>query len=445
MDLRARFHLDALATDPRREGIAGLTTFASMAYILVVNPGLLAAAGMDPAGLVTVTALAAAIGTLLMAALTNYPLALAPGMGLNAFFALSVCAGMGVPWQAALGMVFWNGVLFLALSLSGARERLADAIPECLKVGVQAGIGLFIGFIGLRGAGVIVASPATLVTLGDLGEPARLLTLAGIVAAAGLQALGLRAGILVAILGVTAIGLWTPLGDGTVTRAPEALIGAPAGIGETLFALDLGYTWRHPAEALPVILALLFVDLFDTIGTLIGVSRQAGLTDARGRLPRMGRALIADASATVIGACLGTSTTTSYIESSAGVEAGGRSGLVGVVVAACFVGALVFAPVIAVIPPQATAAALVVVGAAMLRGLRHLDFDDRPAVIGAFVTLLAMPLAFSISDGIALGFVVYAAVMAIAGRGRELGAVTWALAALCLAHFVGPALWRVIG
>jgi AGZA family xanthine/uracil permease-like MFS transporter len=439
------FRLDELGSDVPREVFAGLTTFAAMAYILVVNPGILAAAGMATAGLITVTALAAASGTLLMAALTNYPLALAPGMGLNAFFALTVCAGMGIPWQAALGMVFWNGVFFLGLSLSGLRGRLAEAIPEPLKIGVQAGIGLFIGFIGLRGAGVVVASPATLVTLGDLGEPALLLTLAGVIVAGALVALGVRAGILAAILGVTIVGAWVPLGDGTVTALPPSIVGAPAGIGETLFALDLGYTWRHPATALPVVFALLFVDLFDTIGTLVGVSRQAGLVDRDGRLPKLGRALTADAAATVIGACLGTSTTTSYIESAAGVEAGGRSGLVGVVVAACFVAALIFAPLLAAIPAHATAAALVLVGAAMLRGLRGLDFDDRPGVLAAFVTLLAMPLAFSISEGIALGFLVYAGVMVLVGRGRELGALTWVMVALCLAHYVGPALARALG
>ncbi|MCA9662263.1 MAG: NCS2 family permease, partial [Myxococcales bacterium] len=236
------FRLDELGSDVPREVFAGLTTFAAMAYVLVVNPGILAAAGMATPGLVTVTALAAAIGTLLMAALTNYPLALAPGMGLNAFFALTVCAGMGIPWQAALGMVFWNGIFFLLLSLSGLRGRLAEAIPEPLKIGVQAGIGMFIGFIGLRGAGVIVASPATLVTLGDLGDPALLLTLAGVIVAGALVALEVRAGILAAILAVTIVGAWVPLGDGTVTDLPPSIVGAPAGISETLFALDLGYT-----------------------------------------------------------------------------------------------------------------------------------------------------------------------------------------------------------
>ncbi|MCB9569620.1 MAG: NCS2 family permease [Myxococcales bacterium] len=267
---------------------------------------------------------------------------------------------------------------------------------------------------------------------------------AGIIAAAAMVTVGVRAGILVAILGVSALGLVVPLGEATVTSPPEALVGIPAGIGETFLALDLGYTWRHPWEALPVVLALLFVDLFDTIGTLIGVSRQAGLVDREGRLPRMGRALSADAAATVIGACLGTSTTTSYIESAAGVEAGGRSGLVGVVVAGCFLVALIFAPLIAVIPPQASAAALVVVGASMLGGLAGLDVGDRPALLGAFVTLLAIPLTFSISEGIALGFVVHAGVMALAGRGRELGGLTWILTLLCVAHLVGAALARAL-
>ncbi len=436
------FKLSAQGTTPRREVVAGLTTFAAMAYILTVNPAILSATGMEPAGLVTVTALAAALGTLFMALLTNYPIALAPGMGLNAFFAYTVVLGMGVPWEAALGLVFWNGVLFLGLSVTGVRGMIAEAIPDNLKIGVQAGIGLFIAFIGLKNSGIIVANPATFVTLGDLSQPQPLLALLGLVVAVGLVFWRVPGAILLAILGITVIGFFVPTGTSEtgqatfLTARPEALISPPAGIGQTFFALDLLYPFKNFGQAWAIILALLFVDMFDTIGTLLGVSRRAGLTDAEGRLPRIGRALSADAAATIAGASLGTSTTTAYIESATGVQAGGRTGLTGVVVAGCFLLALIFTPLILIVPTVATAPALIMVGIFMTQGLKHLDFDDLLLVAPAFVTMLTMPLAFSISEGIGLGFITHVGLQLVAGRARRVSWLTYLLAALFLAHYI---------
>ncbi len=434
--LEKLFHLTENKTNPRREIIAGLTTFAAMSYILVINPEILSASGMGKEGLITVTALAAVIGTLLMAFLTNYPIALAPGMGLNAYFAFTVCAAAGVPWQGALAMVFWNGIIFLLLSITGLRTRITEAIPTALKIGVQCGIGLFIAFIGLRNGGIIVRDNVTFVRLGDLSEPSALLVLFGVIATFALVQRKVLGGIIISILAITLIGLGVPHNEGMVTTAPDSLWSLPSGIGETFFALDILYPLTHLAEAWKVILALLFVDLFDTIGTLIGVSRQAGLVDEQDSLPKMGRALTSDACATVVGACLGTSTTTSYIESAAGVQAGGRTGLTSTTVAACFLLALLFSPVIIIIPPEATAPALVMVGIFMMQGISKLNFGDLTHLAPAVLTMMVMPLAFSISDGLAVGFLVYVGTMLLVGRWRQVSLLTTALAIVFLLFFV---------
>lgn len=439
------FQLRAHGTTVRTEIVAGITTFAAMSYILVVNPGLLANAGMGFEGLITVTALAAAIGSLLMAFLTNYPIALAPGMGLNAYFAFTVCLGLGVPWQAALGMVFWNGILFILLSVTGIRSRIADSIPAPLKTGVQCGIGLFIAFIGLKNGGVVVDNPATLVTIGDLSQPSVFLVILGIVLTVTLVLKKVPGAIILAILAVTAIGFVIPKGEGMVTALPAGIIGAPSGIGETFFQLDLFWPFQNFNAALPIIFAMLFVDMFDTIGTLIGVSRHAGLVDQQGRLPKMGNALTADACATLVGSLLGTSTTTSYIESAAGVESGGRTGLTAVVVAGCFLLALIFTPIIAIIPPEATAPALVMVGIFMMEGIRHLNFDDIKELAPAVVAMLMMPLAFSISEGIAIGFIVYVGIMLLTGRIRNVPWLTSALAVVFIIHYLYPLFARLGG
>lgn len=437
MIIEKLFRLRENQTTIRREIIAGLTTFAAMSYILVVNPGILSATGLDFQGLITVTALAAAFGSLAMALLTNYPIALAPGMGLNAYFTYTVVLTQGIPVEAALGLVFWNGILFLGLSLTGVRARIANAIPTSLRIGVQCGIGLFIAFIGLQNAGLVIDHPVTLVTLGDLSNPGPLLALAGLLLMVFLVYREVPGAIVLGILALTFVGLLLPtVGGGSITPAPRGLVSAPRGIEETFLKLDLLYLFKYFNEVWPILLALLFVDLFDTIGTLIGVSRRANLLDREDNLPKMSRALTADAAATTLGALLGTSTTTSYVESAAGVEAGGRTGLTSVTVAICFLLALIFTPLLTIIPPEATAPALILVGIFMVHGMSRLDFDDLTEVAPAFVTMLAMPLTYSISEGIGLGFITYVVVKGTTKRSSEVSLLTAILALVFLLHYL---------
>ena len=436
------FHLRDNGTNPRTETIAGLTTFAAMAYILAVNPAILSLAGMDKGALITATALAAAFTTLAMALMTNYPIALAPGMGLNAFFAFTMCGAYKVPWQGALGLVFWEGVVFLILTLTGVRQKIVEAIPASLKVAIGCGIGLFIAFIGLKNGGVIVANPATLVGLGDLSQPGPLLVIFGILLTAVLIIRRVPGAIILGVLALTVLGLFLhgPVVPGKptmmITARPEAFVSAPASLAPTFLKLDFIYLFRHFGQAVPLLLTLLFVDLFDNVGTLLGVCKRAGLLDANGNLPRIGRALIADAGAAMFGACLGTSTTTSYIESAAGVEEGGRTGLTSVVTAACFLLAMFFVPVINAIPELATAPALVIVGVFMMQGVLEIDFTDFAVAVPAVLTLLVMPLAFSISNGIAMGFVVYAVLMLATGRGRQVTPLAYVLSVLFFLYFI---------
>lgn len=430
------FHLRAHGTTVKTECLAGLTTFAAMSYILVVNPSILGLSGMPVAGLITVTALAACLGTLFMAWSTNYPIALAPGMGLNAFFAYTICMTRDIPWEAALGIVFWNGILFLALTLTGVRTRIAEAIPAELKIGVQCGIGLFIAFIGLKNAGLVVSHPATFVTLGDLSDPAVLLALAGILLTIVLVIKNVTGAILLSIIALTVTGTMIPTDNGALTATPEAIIGMPDPINDTLLAMDIWYPLTHFAETWDLIFALMFVNMFDTIGTLLGVSRRANLLNRQGKLPLIGRAMTADATASIAGAALGTSPVTSYVESAAGVSSGGRTGLTGLVVAGCFLVALFLTPLMKVIPLMATTPALIMVGILMMDSIRQLDFDDTGALATASVALLAMPLTFSISEGIALGFITYVAVMLGTGRHREVSAITYILAVVFLLRYV---------
>ena len=429
------FRLQAHNTSVRTEIIAGITTFAAMSYILAVNPDILSAAGLDKASMITVTALAAAIGTFLMAALTNYPIALAPGMGLNAMFAFTIVLGHGIAPGDALGMVFWNGVFFLLLSVTGIRTKIAESIPPNLRVGVQCGIGLFIAFLGLKGAGIIAADPNTFVTIGDLSKTGAIFAILGFVLAVFLVTRKVPGAIIISVMAVTFIGVILP-GDMSFAQMPTGLVSKPAGIGDTFFKLNLLYPFQNFSEVFTLILALLFVDLFDTIGTLIGVSRRADLLDEDGNLPKIGNALTADASATVIGALLGTSTTTSYVESAAGVEAGGRTGLTGVTVGVCFLLALFFTPIILIIPPHATAPALVMVGVFMMQGFKHIDMDDIVLLAPAFVTMLTMPLTFSISEGIGLGFITHVAIQVILGRFKQVSFVTYLMAILFSLHYL---------
>lgn len=434
--LERLFKLEQKGTNLKTEFIAGLTTFAAMSYVLVVNPSILGAGGMPIEGLITVTAIAACLGTLLMAFMTNYPIAMAPGMGLNAFFAFTICLTREIPWDAALGIVFWNGVLFLLLSVTGVRTKIAEAIPAALKIGVQCGIGLFIAFIGLKNAGLVVDHPATFVTIGSLAEPATLLALAGIVLTIVLVIKKVTGAILISVLVLTLIGAFIPVGDGYLTQHTDEFVGAPDSITSTLFAMDIMYPIEHFAETWDLIFALLFVNMFDTIGTLIGVSRRANLLDKQGKLPKIGKAMTADAAASVVGAAIGTSPVTSYVESAAGVSAGGRTGLTSVFVALCFVLALFLTPLMKVIPLMATTPALIMVGILMMDSFRQLDFDDITSLATATVALLAMPLTFSISEGIALGFITYVGIMVGTGRFKQVTLITYLMAAVFVLRYV---------
>jgi len=430
------FKLQEHGTTVRTEIIAGLTTFAAMSYILVVNPGILGLSGMPVEGLITVTAIAACIGTLMMALMTNYPIALAPGMGLNAFFAFTICLGREIPWEAALGIVFWNGILFLLLSLTGVRTKIAESIPPSLKIGVQCGIGLFIAFIGLKNAGLIVDNPATFVQLGDLSEPAVMLALIGIIFTIVLMVKRVTGAILISIVTLTLIGAFIPTENGTLTATPSAVVGMPESISNTFMAMDFWYPIDHLAETWDLIFALMFVNMFDTIGTLIGVSRKANLLTPEGKLPKIGSAMTADASASIAGAFVGTSPVTSYVESATGVSAGGRTGLTAVVVSVCFLLSLFLTPLMKVIPLMATTPALLMVGILMMESIRQVDFDDLGALATASVALIAMPLTFSISEGIALGFITYVGIKVGTGKFKEVTPLTYALAIVFLLRYL---------
>lgn len=429
------FKLHQHNTNVRTEITAGLTTFAAMAYILAINPQILSTTGMDFGAVVTATALASAIMTTVFALLTNWPIALAPGMGLNAFFAFTICGAMKIPWPAALAIVFCSGIGFLLLTTTGVRQRIIDAIPHSLKIAISCGVGLFIAFIGLQKGGIIVDNPVTLVTAGKLSEPRVLLVFAGIVLAAVLHQRRVKGAIILSVLILTAIGLVIPTSDGgRLTQLPDRLVAAPASLAPTFLALDFRYLLEHPAQTLPLILAFLFVDLFDNMGTLIGVCSRLGLLDKEGRLPGIGRALKADAAAAMVGASLGTSTVTSYIESAAGAEEGGRTGLTAIVVAACFLVSVVLHPLLRAIPAEATAPALVIVGILMMQNISGLDLRDFVQAAPCVLIIVMMPLAFSISEGLAIGFVVYAGLALGSGRARELSLTAWLLAAIFLLH-----------
>lgn len=432
------FELTKNGTTVGRELIAGLTTFAAMAYILAVNPDILSKAGIDEGALITATAVSAAVMTVVMALATNYPIALAPGMGLNAFLAFTICGLLKVPWQAALGLVFYSGLLFFLLSVTGLRRKIVDAFPMELKLSITAGIGFFIAFIGLQNGGLIVSHPATLVALGSLSHPAPWLVMGGVVLTGVLLVRKIPGAIVLVVILLTVAGFFLPGvgGTGTLTPKPESVINWPSSLAPTFFKLDLGWLWKNFWMAFPLVLALLFVDLFDNMGTLIGVSQRAGLLDKKGNLPKMNRAFMADAGAAMVGSCLGTSTVTSYIESAAGVEAGGRTGLSVIFTGICFLLALFLTPLILIIPAMATAPALIIVGAFMVQGLAELDLKDFTKAAPAFVTMIVMPLTFSISEGIALGMLTYVGLKVGTGKGREITPVGYVLAALFILHLI---------
>ena len=433
--LEKLYRLKENGTTVARELQAGATTFAAMAYILAVNPAILSAAGMPQAALITVTALTAAVSTLIMGFMTNYPLALAPGMGVNAYFAFTVCLGLHVPWQSALGLVFVNGCIFLLLSVTGVREKIIAAIPHQLKLAITCGIGLFIAFIGLKNGGIVVASPATFVTHGDFGTPAVLLCFGGILLTAILIARRIPGAIILSILAVTLAGLVVSNGaGGTVTSMPSALFSLPSSPAPTMFQLNFDLLLHDLGKALPIILTLLLVDMFDNIGTLIGVTERAGLLDASGKLPKAGRALIADSIAAILSSLFGTSTVVSYIESASGVEAGGRTGLTGAATAVLCRLALFLTPVILAIPAAATAPALVIVGIFMFQSVAKLNLEDFTEVAPAFLIIAGIPLCFSIAEGIGLGLIAYAVLHLLTGRARQVPTIGYGLAVIFALH-----------
>ncbi len=421
------FKLSDNGTSIRTEVVAGATTWLTMVYIVVLNPQILHAAGIDQGAAFTATCIAAALGTLAMGLLANYPLALAPGMGLNAYFAFTVCLGMHIPWQTALGAVFLSGALFLIISVTRLREWLINSIPISLKLGIAAGIGLFLGLLGLKGMGVVVASPETLVTLGPLTGNQVLLSCAGFLVIAGLSARRVPGAILIGILGVTLAGI--PLG---LTQF-HGLMSAPPSLAPTLFKLDNASALQLGVAG--VVFTFFLVDVLDNTGTLIGTIQAAGLMGPDGKVPRLREALLADSGGAILGAALGTSTTTSYIESAAGIEAGGRTGLTAVVVAILFGLTLLFAPLALSIPAFATAPALVFVACLMAGALKGLAWDEMSESLPAIVTALAIPLTFSIAAGIGLGFITYLTVKLVAGRWRDLTGAVWLIALASGVHF----------
>ncbi|WP_278959586.1 NCS2 family permease [Aquipseudomonas alcaligenes] len=425
--LEKLFQLKAHNTNVRTEILAGVTTFLTMAYILFVNPAILGETGMDKGAIFVATCLAAAIGSALMGLIANYPIALAPGMGLNAFFTYTVVLHMGHTWQVALGAVFISATLFFLLSIFRIRGWIVNSIPLPLRSAIAAGIGLFLALIALKEAGLVVDNPATLVGLGDLHSPGPLLAVLGFFLIVALEARRVTGAVMIGILVVTAIAIGlgvTPFG-GIVSMPPSL---APTFLElDIMGALDVGM--------ISVIFAFLFVDLFDNTGTLIGVAKRAGLMSKDGHLPKMGRALIADSAAAMGGSLLGTSTTTSYIESASGVAAGGRTGLTAIVVAGLFLLALFFAPLAGTVPAFATAPALLFVAVLMTSGLAEIDWDDITVAAPVVITALAMPLTFSIANGIAFGFIAWVVIKALAGRFKELNPALVVLAAIFIAKF----------
>ena len=410
--LERLFQLSAHNTNVRTEILAGVTTFLAMAYILFVNPSILGATGMDKGAVFVATCLAAAIGSAIMGLIANYPIALAPGMGLNAFFTYTVVLHMGHTWQVALGAVFISAVCFFLLSIFRIREWIVNSIPLPLRSAIAAGIGLFLALIALQNAGIVVDNPATLVGLGDLKQPGAILAALGFVLIIGLEALKVRGAVLIGILAVTVVSILFGF------SAFGGLVSMPPSLAPTFLQLDIAGALN--IGLVSVIFAFLFVDLFDNSGTLIGVAKRAGLMGKDGHMPKMGRALIADSTAAMAGSLLGTSTTTSYIESAAGVSAGGRTGLTSIVVGVLFLLALFFAPLAGSVPAYATAPALLFVAVLMASGLAEINWDDITEAAPVVVTALAMPLTYSIANGIAFGFITWTAVKLASGRLRDL-------------------------
>jgi AGZA family xanthine/uracil permease-like MFS transporter len=424
--LERLFKLSEHNTTVRTELLAGLTTFLTMAYIVFVNPAILGDAGMPKGAVFVATCLIAALGTLIMGLYANYPIALAPGMGLNAYFAYVVVLGMGIPWQTALGAVFISGCLFLIVTLTGLREVILRAIPASLRIAITVGIGLFLAIIALKSAGIVAASKATYITLGDLHQPAPVLAALGFFAIVVLDRWKVPGAILIGILAVTVLSFF--FGGNTFA----GVFSAPPSIEPTLFALDIPGAFS--VGILNVVLVFFLVELFDATGTLMGVAKRAGLL-VPGKMDRMNKALLADSGAIFAGSLLGTSSTTAYIESASGVQAGGRTGLTAITVAVLFLACLAIAPLAGSVPAYATAPALFFVACLMLRELTELNWDETTDVIPAAVTALAMPFTYSIANGLAFGFITYAVLKGLTGRAKEVHWMVWLIAAVFLFKF----------
>lgn len=428
------FKLSENKTTARTEILAGVTTFMTMAYILAVNPSILGDAGMDKGAVFTATALSAVIATLVMALVARLPFALAPGMGLNAFFAYTVVLTMGYSWQFALTAVFLEGLIFILLTAFNVREMIVNAIPANIRYAISVGIGLFIAFIGLQNAGIIVDNPATLVGLGDMSGSSVILAVLGVFIIGLLLAFKIKGALLIGILVTTVIGI--PMG---LTHFPEgSLLQAPPSLSPVFFQFD----WQQifTVDMLVVLFTFLFVDMFDTIGTLIGVSTKAGMLDEKGNIPRVKQALFADAIGTFFGAILGTSTVTTYVESASGVAEGGRTGLTALSTAVLFALALIFAPVFLMIPAAALAPVLIIVGLFMMSPVKKINFEDYTEAIPAFLTIILMPLTYSIADGIIFGLLSFVLLKLFSGRSKELSILMYILAILFVVKLWGSAI-----
>ena len=419
-----QFKLAENGTSVRTELLAGLTTFMTMAYIIFVNPGILSATGMPFGPLLVATCLGSAFATLLMAFLANYPFALAPGMGLNAFFAFAVVIGMKLPWQVALAAVFIEGAIFIVLTLTKVREGVVNSMPKSLKIGISAGIGLFITFIGLQSATIIVNNDAVLLGLTPLrANPPALLSLAGLILMVVLEARKVTGGILIGIIVITIVGI--PLG---ITKMPEGVVSMPPSLSPIFCKMDFSLIAKP--EFWVVFFTFFFVDFFDTVGTLIGVSNRVNMLDENGRLPRASQALMSDAVGTVAGAVLGTSTVTTFVESASGVEQGGRTGLTALTVAVLFLLAAFFSPLISIVPACATAPALIMVGGYMMMGFKDLNYGDWTEFFPAIIAFFMMPFSYSIATGIEFGIVSYVLLKLLTGRGKELNWLMYVLVVL---------------
>ncbi len=427
--LNKLFGFDSKKHNIRTEIVAGITTFLTMSYILAVNPSMFGLLEGMPAGAVfTTTALAAIIGTLAMAFLAKLPFGLAPGMGLNAFFVFTVCMGMGYSWQFALTAVFIEGILFIIMTITNIREAIVNAIPKNLRYAIGGGIGLFIAFIGMQNAGIIVNDDATLIALGDITSGTALLALIGLVITGVLYALNVKGAMLIGILVTTVVGI--PMG---ITEF-KGVVSAP----DSIAPIFCKFEWHNifTLDMLVVVFTFLFIDLFDTVGTLIGVSTKAKMVDDKGNIPGLKKAFMADAIATTAGAMLGTSTTTTYVESAAGVAQGGRTGLTAFSIACCFAIALFFSPLFLSVPGAATAPVLILVGMLMMEPVRNIDFDDATEAIPAFITLAMMPLAYSISAGIMLGMISYVIINICCGKFKKLTPAMYILAVLFILKYI---------